>query len=171
MKRDNLMVVPLPGFDPEIGRLMWCLEDIRQLLLKRISGISQELLDKRVDKGHSIGSLLYHIALIEADWLYEEVLEGEWNPDIRALFPHADRNNDGTLTYMEGETIVEHLHRLQSVRNELLFCFQNIDIKDWRKPKSFTHYDVTPEWVVFHLIEHESHHKGQIFQMLVTSKG
>ncbi|MBP1082581.1 DinB family protein [Bacillus gobiensis] len=27
-------------------------------------------------------------------------------------------------------------------------------------------YDVTPEWVVYHLIEHESYHRGQIFQLL-----
>lgn len=69
MKRKNLIVLPLHGFESEIGRWLWCLEDIRRTLLEKISGISQQHLDTEVI-GHSIGSLLYHIALIEADWLY-----------------------------------------------------------------------------------------------------
>ena len=165
------MVVPLPNYEMEIGRMIWCLEDVRRTVLKRVSGVSMELLDRRAGNGHSVGSLLYHIALIEADWLYVEVLESEWSPHIRSLFPLADRNHDGTLTHIEGETIDEHIHRLHAVRQELLTCFQRMDIEDWRKPRSLARYDVTPEWVLYHLIEHEAHHRGQIFPMLVASQG
>jgi uncharacterized damage-inducible protein DinB len=168
MKRKNLLVLPLPDYEPEIGRWIWCLEDVRQTLLERISGISQPYLDSKLNGGSSIGSLLYHIALIEADWLYEDVLSGEWNPKIRSLFPLEDRNNDGTLTQIEGRDLDEHLHRLNSVREELLSHYRSMDLKDWRKPRILKHYDVTPEWVIYHLIEHESHHRGQIFQMLAT---
>ncbi|WP_088090489.1 MULTISPECIES: DinB family protein [unclassified Bacillus (in: firmicutes)] len=31
-------------------------------------------------------------------------------------------------------------------------------------------YDVTTEWIIYHLIEHESHHRGQIFQILANLK-
>jgi uncharacterized damage-inducible protein DinB len=41
-----------------------------------------------------------------------------------------------------------------------------MDLKDWRKLRTVEKYDVSPEWVVYHLIEHESHHRGQIFQLL-----
>ncbi|MFJ5716097.1 DinB family protein [Neobacillus sp. NPDC093127] len=164
--RDDLSVVPLPDFEPEIGRWIWCLEDVRKPLLKRVFGLNQDFLDKRLNGGHSIGSLLYHIALIEADWLYEEVLGGKWNPKIRSLFPLEDRNSDNTLIHIEGQNIEEHLHRLKSVRDELLFHFRSMDVKDWRTARSLTHYDVTPEWVIYHLIEHESNHRGQIFQIL-----
>lgn len=118
MKRKNLIVLPLHGFESEIGRWLWCLEDIRRTLLEKISGISQQQLDTEVI-GHSIGSLLYHIALIEADWLYEEVLGGKWNPNIRTLFPQEDRNDDDTLSSVKGQNLDEHLHRLQCVRDEL----------------------------------------------------
>lgn len=165
MKRKNLIVLPLHGFESEIGRWLWCLEDIRRTLLEKISGISQQQLDTEVI-GHSIGSLLYHIALIEADWLYEEVLGGKWNPNIRTLFPQEDRNDDDTLSSVKGQNLHEHLHRLQCVRDELLFHFRTMDLEDWRTSRSLIHYDVTPEWVIYHLLEHESHHRGQIFQML-----
>jgi uncharacterized damage-inducible protein DinB len=170
MSRKNLLVLPLPDYEPEIGRWIWCLEDVRQTLLERISGISQPYLDTKLNGGHSIGALLYHIALVEADWLYEEVLGGEWNPKIRSLFPLESRNNDNTLTHLEGQDLDEHLHRLKSVREELLSHFRSMDLKDWRKQRILTHYDVTPEWVIYHLIEHESHHRGQIFQMLAALK-
>jgi len=169
MKRKNLIVLPLHGFESEIGRWLWCLEDIRRTLLEKISGISQQQLDTEVI-GHSIGSLLYHIALIEADWLYEEVLGGKWNPNIRSLFPQEDRNDDDTLSSVKGQNLDEHLHRLQCVRDELLFHFRTMDLEDWRTSRSLIHYDVTPEWVIYHLLEHESHHRGQIFQMLENLK-
>ena len=169
MKRKNLIVLLLHGFESEIGRWLWCLEDIRRTLLEKISGISQQQLDTEVI-GHSIGSLLYHIALIEADWLYEEVLGGKWNPNIRTLFPQEDRNDDDTLSSVKGQNLDEHLHRLQCVRDELLFHFRTMDLEDWRTSRSLIHYDVTPEWVIYHLLEHESHHRGQIFQMLENLK-
>jgi len=169
MKRKNLIVLPLHGFESEIGRWLWCLEDIRRTLLEKISGISQQQLDTEVI-GHSIGSLLYHIALIEADWLYEEVLGSKWNPNIRTLFPQEDRNDDDTLSSVKGQNLDEHLHRLQCVRDELLFHFRTMDLEDWRTSRSLIHYDVTPEWVIYHLLEHESHHRGQIFQMLENLK-
>lgn len=169
MKRKNLIVLPLHGFESEIGRWLWCLEDIRRTLLDKISGISQQQLDTEVI-GHSIGSLLYHIALIEADWLYEEVLGGKWNPNIRTLFPQEDRNDDDTLSSVKGQNLNEHLHRLQCVRDELLFHFRTMDLEGWRTSRSLIHYDVTPEWVIYHLLEHESHHRGQIFQMLENLK-
>ncbi|WP_256256362.1 DinB family protein [Paenibacillus sp. BC26] len=37
---------------------------------------------------------------------------------------------------------------------------------DEKKKFVRTHYDVTPEWAIYHLIEHESHHRGQIYQMV-----
>ncbi|MFJ6208658.1 DinB family protein [Lysinibacillus sp. NPDC092081] len=169
MKRENLFVVPLSDFEPEIGRWIWCLEDVRRTLLKKISDISQQQLDAKLN-GHSIGALLYHIALIEADWLYEEVLGGKWNPEIRSLFPQEDRNEDGTLSYISEQTLDEHLHRLQCVRDELLFHFRSMDLEDWRESRNLLHYDVTPEWVIYHLLEHEAHHRGQIFQMLSILK-
>lgn len=62
MDRKNLVVVSVSDFETEIGRWMWCLEDVRRTLLEKISGISQQQLDAKLN-GHSIGSLLYHIAL------------------------------------------------------------------------------------------------------------
>jgi uncharacterized damage-inducible protein DinB len=104
--------------------------------------------------------------LVEADWLYVEVLCAEWDPEISSLFPFDSRSEDGSLTHIEGQSVEEHFYRLNKVRGEFLSHFRSMDLTDWRKPRVLEHYDVTPEWVVYHLIEHESHHRGQIFQFL-----
>ncbi|MEN2768463.1 DinB family protein [Ornithinibacillus xuwenensis] len=170
MKRNRLVVESLPGFEPEIGRWIWCLEDIRKTILEKVCELSPDVIGKRIDDQPSIGSLLYHIALIEADWLYEEVLEGKWNSTIKALFPYEDRHPDGTLTHIEGMSLDEHVHRLRAVREDLHYHYCSMDIDEWRRVRSLASYDVTPEWVIYHLLEHESHHRGQIFQMIRALK-
>ena len=88
MQRKTLTIEALPGFDePEIGRWIWGLEDVRRTILKRLAGIRYEHLNHKAADRQSIGSLLYHIAFIEADWLYAEVLESDWDPKIKACFP------------------------------------------------------------------------------------
>jgi uncharacterized damage-inducible protein DinB len=166
LERRNLLVSPLPEYEEEIGRWLWCLEDVRRTLITELTGISQSILDTKIDERQTIGSILYHIALIEADWLYVEVLGAEWDPEISSLFPLDSRSEDGSLTHIEGQSLEEHFYRLNKVREVFLSHFRSMDLTDWRKPRVLEHYDVTPEWVVYHLIEHESHHRGQIFQLL-----
>lgn len=166
LKRRTLLVSPLPEYEEEVGRWLWCLEDVRRTLITELTGISQSILDTKIDERHTIGSLLYHIALVEADWLYVEVLGVEWDFEIRSLFPLESRSEDGTLTHIEGQSLEEHFYRLNKVRQVFLSYFRSMDLTDWRKTRVLENYDVTPEWVVYHLIEHESHHRGQIFQVL-----
>lgn len=166
MQRKTLTVEALPGFEPEIGRWIWGLVDVRRTILKRLEGIRYEQLNHRVEGRQSIGALLYHIAYIEADWLYAEVLESDWDPKIKASFPWDHRTEDNRLSEVPDQSLDEHLHRMQMVRHELLAHFKGMDLSDWRKVRQLEPYDVTPEWVIYHLIEHESHHRGQIFQLL-----
>ena len=76
------------------------------------------------------------------------------------------RTEDNRLSEVSDQSLDEHLHRMQKVRHELLAHFKGMDLSDWRKVRQLEAYDVTPEWVIYHLIEHESHHRGQIFQLL-----
>jgi uncharacterized damage-inducible protein DinB len=163
--KDALFMFSLPGYAPEIGRWLWCLEDVRHNLATRLAGTPQSGLDYKPANGHTIGTLLYHIAFVEAGWLYGEVIGSEeLPPEISALFP-AEGWTEGKLTPFKGESLEEHLTRLRTVREALLTHFQTMTAEDWRTPRALEEYDVTPEWVIYHLIEHEAHHRGQIFQL------
>ncbi|RCX23832.1 putative damage-inducible protein DinB [Fontibacillus phaseoli] len=162
-ERKSNIISPLPDFEPEIGRWLWGMDDVRRTIKTKLADISQEMLDFKPEGKSSIGSLLYHIALIEADWLYEEVLCSPWDPAIKALFPAECRDESDGLSSVEGEDAISHFARLDQVRETFKANFRGMSLEEWRRPRVLPAYDVTPEWVVYHLIEHEANHRGQIF--------
>jgi len=99
-QRDNLIITPLSGYASDVGVWLAALQDARQRTLRVLAKIESQWLDFiPQDGGESIGTILYHLAVIEADWLYVEVLQAaSYPPEINILFPHDVRDNDGKLT-------------------------------------------------------------------------
>jgi uncharacterized damage-inducible protein DinB len=162
--KHRYIIDPLEGYPTEIGRALWSLEDVRRATRRAVDGLEVEELDAASTEGeNSIGSLLYHIAVIEADWLYMEVLEQESFPDeALALFPQDVRDDRGKLAVVRDLPLDNHMRRLDRTRELLLGAFQSISVEDYRRARSFPRYDVTPEWVIHHLVQHEAEHGGQI---------
>ena len=162
----------LNGYQPEIGRAVWMLEAARWRLLQSISGLDTAVLDWQPPYGgNSIGTLLYHIAAIEADWLYTEVLEIPFAPEIDALLSFNVRDKDGRLTVVTGQFLAEHQHRLAVCRAHLLTAYQDMSLDDFRRLRHFEQYDIAPEWVLHHLIQHETEHRGQIMEVCLQLTG
>lgn len=156
---------------PEIAPWVWAIEDTRRRTLGRLAGLTTDVIDwQPPEKENSIGTLLYHIALIEADWLYTEVLEQPLPPDVAALFPWDARDDRGCLTQVLGVSLEQHLQRLATVRALLLQTFQHIDQEEFRRIRHLDDYDVTPEWVLHHLMQHEAEHRGEIGAMRVAAE-
>jgi uncharacterized damage-inducible protein DinB len=170
---EDLQVMALPGYEPEIGRWLWALQDTRDRTLQSLDGLADVDLDtKPPGADNTIGVLLYHIALIEADWLYAEALDNRpIPPDIEALFPLDARDEERHLSALQGVPLQEHLQRLQTVRDILLEEFKAMALEDFRRPRHFPNqYDVTPEWVLHHLMQHEAEHRGQIQTLRVLMR-
>lgn len=89
---------PLPASHPELGRWLWALEDTRRRTLEALDGIAQEEIDWTLPGlDNVIGTLLYHIALIKADYLCIDILRmGDYLPDLKALLPHPGRDEAAT---------------------------------------------------------------------------
>jgi len=140
------------------------LEDTRRETREALTGLVPATLDWLPPQGeNSIGTLLYHVALIELDWLYTEALESRpWPEELKSHFGLADRDADERLSPLHGETLDGHLHRLDLARQRLLAAFRGMTLQDFRRPHVFPQYRVTAEWVLQHLIQHEGEHRGQI---------
>lgn len=160
--RDHLHIPAIEGFVPEIGRAIWMLEDTRTETGRRLEGIAPEVIDWQPPTGNSIGTLLYHIAVIEMDWVFNEVMEEKLPKSVWDAFPHDVRGKDGRLTVVSGVSLDAHFKRLDSTRRVLLDVFQHMSLEDFRRPRSAPRYDVTPAWVIHHLIQHEAEHRGEI---------
>ena len=161
--RQRLILTPAPATVPEVGALLAVLHDARLRTLNRVKKISG--LDAVTVGHHSAGTLLYHIALIEIDWLYADVLEkaeDNFPADARDWFPLDARGEEGHLSIVTGEPLERHLARLDWVRGLLDATFTDMPLCDFRRPRVLDDHDVTPEWVLMHLALHEAHHEGQL---------
>jgi hypothetical protein len=120
------------------------------------------MVDRRVtDQLNTIGTLLYHVALIEADWLLDDIFDdrGAWPSD---LLPFGDRDPKGTLTEVRGVPLAQHVGRLAAVRELLLGRIRPMSVEDFHAPRAREHYDVSPAWVLHHLLQHEAEHRAHI---------
>jgi uncharacterized damage-inducible protein DinB len=119
---DQRVITPLPASHPELGRWLWALEDTRRRTLEAVEGVTQEELDwTPAGLANSIGTLLYHIALIETDYLCVDILGMEdYFPDLMTLLQFSDRDEAGELSVVTGVSLENHLARLATVRARFL---------------------------------------------------
>ena len=59
------------GYVPEIGRWLWAMNEVRRRTLRLVDALDQRVLDWEGPDGreNAIGTLLYHIALVEMSWV------------------------------------------------------------------------------------------------------
>ena len=175
-ERRELRAQPLPGYNPEIGLWLWALQDVRRRYTMRlIDVLDQRTLDWEGpdERENAIGTLLYHIAEGEMGWLFYNVLMRPDLPEqVKPDFPFPSRGPDGRLTPVLGESLESHLGRLARSRKVFLETFKEIRAGEWRRLRSpeSEDYSVTPEWVVFHLVEHEAGHAFQISSLKARAR-
>lgn len=150
--------------DSEIGRWILALNDTRARTRRELKSVPDSLVDAKPPNGgsSSIGSILYHLAIIEADWLFDDILgtqETDWPSD---LFPKDVREDGRHLSDFEGEALNDHLARLDKVREMLLDTIRNMSPDELHRTRERKSYHVSPAWVLHHLMQHEAEHRSQI---------
>jgi len=164
MSKQNLIIDEIEGCEAEVGRAVWRLMDARQRTLTWLRDIQLSLVDwlPPDDRMNGIGTILYHIAAIEVSWLYEEILQKDFSPEVEGLFPVPVRDENGKLSVIQNLTLERHLDRLQRTRDFLLGVLRGMTLKEFQRPHTLPDYNVTPEWVLHHLAQHESEHRGEM---------
>ncbi len=166
--RSRLVLAPL-GDDPEVGLWLAALEEGRADTLKELERVTHDMVDWYPDAPlNSIGTLLYHIALIEAAWVAEEILESDDEPiELAGVLPWPDREGPGNggarrLSRIDGQTLDEHRERLATVRGWTLDQLKPMTNADFHRVRSLEAYDVAPNWVLHHVLQHEAEHRSHI---------
>ena len=170
----RLAAEPLRGFPDAMGLWLWALQEVRRDTLKSVAGVDQGTLDWEGDDAtdNTIGSLLYHIGLVEMSWLYLDILEKELPAEVQEDYPRPMADASGRLARVLEVPLDEHLARLERSRQLFLEALTGMTLDDWRRLRdpSGVDYRVTPEWAVFHLMEHEAGHAYQIRSMKRRAK-
>lgn len=164
--RDRLILEPIAGA-PQVGLLLAALQDGRRRTLRELESVDEGMLGKRPTALplHTIGQLLYHIALIEADWVLSEIQElpeFTWPGWMEAEFPIDVRDEEGRLSDVPAEPMDRALARLARVRSHALEVMSGLDDVELHRLRSLEPYDVTPAWALHHLLQHEAEHRAQI---------
>jgi uncharacterized damage-inducible protein DinB len=162
--KSNQRIVTAPeGYEPSVAHWVWALEDTRQRTKDCLYGVTNKIIDWiPAEGGNSIGTLLYHIVAIELSYLYEDILETGWSEELESLITYDVRDDQGKLTVVQDEGLEDHLDRLDAGRDLFLKAMREMSPDDFHRPRLVEDYEVTPEWVLHHLIQHESEHRGQI---------
>jgi uncharacterized damage-inducible protein DinB len=163
VSKDNLTITPAPAKDSLVGRWLSYLDDGRERTKSVVEGLTTERLEyQQPPFQNSISTLLAHIAAIEMDWLYSEILEQEIPKEVLVLLPPDVRDETGRLIEVKGVSLEQHLERLEKTHQFFINHLSTMTLEDFLRVRSLEPYDVTPEWVCLHLLEHEAAHRGQI---------
>jgi hypothetical protein len=175
--RERLFLEPI-GDDPEVGRWLAALEDGRRDTLRELEGVTPAMVDWYPDAPlNSIGTLLYHIALIEADWVANEILELHDPPELADLLPWSDREEDGSvggerrLWRVDGQSLSDHVERLAAIRRWLLDHLRAMTNQEFHRVRALELYDVSPDWALHHILQHEAEHRSHIAWLRDTYPG
>ena len=129
--------------------------EIREELLGAVQALSQEALDwKPIDhpKVRSIADLLRHIATSEDYWI-RVIIGGEGERQERTAESHPK--------------LSDILDDLERVRERTRAYMASISAHDLRETRHHERHGEKPiAWILFHIFEHDSHHKAQILQNL-----
>jgi hypothetical protein len=140
--------------EPIVARYLTMLADCRLLTIESIKSTRADLLYwRRNDFDSNISDLLYHIALVEADWLHTEVREEAIPRELSQQLGYEDRDNRGRLVHIGEEQLDSSLVRLAIVRQKLNDTYSKMDMKEFRRLRQLPKYDVS---------QHEAEHRGQI---------
>jgi uncharacterized damage-inducible protein DinB len=149
--------------EPLVARYLTMLADCRSLTMDGIKNLRFDLLYwRRNDFDSNISDLLYHIAYVEADWLYSDVLEKPIPEELTQQLSYKDRDNVGRLIHVGAEELESSLIRMEKVRAKLNLTFAKMTLEEFRRLRHLEKHDVSPEWVLHHLLQHEAEHRGQI---------
>ena len=164
--RERLVLEPAAGA-PGVGLLVAALEDGRRRTLRELESVNDDMLGARPKALplHTIGQLLYHVALIEADWVLSEIQElpdSAWPEWVHAEFPIEVRDEAGRLSDVPPEPMERAVARLARVRTHALAAIEALDDDELHRVRSLPPYDVTPAWAIHHLVQHEAEHRAHI---------
>lgn len=161
-------MVPVEGCDPIVGAALWVMQDCRRRTLRELESVRDEWLDAVPPMGHNtLGTILYHMAAAEVGWLYDDLLKKPFPPDLKALFPTDDRDEQGMLARLKGSPLSAYLDRLAIAREHFISEYKAMSVEDFRRLREITYWTgethwLTAEFILYHLVNHDAEHRGEI---------
>ena len=158
---------------PQLSLLWWMLEDVRKVTLRGIEGLTKEQLFQPPMGGeYPIGAYLMHLAEAEVYWL--QVISGsKVDVDIKKKiyygkwFDPSKGEVEGPKEPLEVKNYLEALREVRELLRNYIFTMEDIELEEiivqkWEGGEE----NISKKWIIYHLIEHEAHHRGQMMLLI-----
>lgn len=148
------------------------LRDVRDVTLKGVSKLSKDqLFTPPAVNEYPIGAYLMHLCECDIHWL--EVLSGESINESCKQQCYFDKWFDPSGTPSPPSAppdISEYAKSLHETRGMLLGYLTQLKDTDLESSATMKSrkgdIEISKKWIVYHLIEHEAHHRGQMFMLM-----
>ncbi|MDH5404446.1 MAG: DinB family protein [Candidatus Heimdallarchaeota archaeon] len=145
-----------------LGLMFAQMEFVRSKLLERVCNYDLATLDFTPDdrKVETIATSLYHIAAVEYSWIFEDIF-GE-DMDFEE-WKHGFALRSGIdIDQIKGREISFYLDKLSELRSKVFEKLSTLDDRDMKREITVDGEVFDIEWILFHVMEHEMQHLGQI---------
>lgn len=150
------------------------IEDVRKVTLSGIQHLSEDQLFESpsdTDKEFPIGSYLMHLAECDIFWL--EVLSGIDQPEELKKRCYYNSWFDPSETPRFPESPIEfsvYKEVIDEARKNFLDYVSEMDDSQLEEEVSIkgdtSGRKIKKKWIIYHILEHEAHHRGQMFMLL-----
>jgi uncharacterized damage-inducible protein DinB len=172
-ERGLFLIAEIPGFTPQIGRLVSMMNYVRSTTLTAVAGLGVDELDYLHDsQSNSIGTLLSHIAAAEVGYqaatFYGRGLDEEEKREWGAALDLGER----ARREIKGHELDYYVRRLEQVRGKKLAELgRRADewLEEWTSSGSGQRVNNYFKW--FHVFGHEVNHRGQIRWLRTRATG
>jgi uncharacterized damage-inducible protein DinB len=157
------LITDVPGYSPNIGRLICMMNYARFSTLHSVKGLTLKELDHQFDdKSNSIGALLLHIAAVDFYYQKLSLEEIEASQEEIDKWECALDLGDSSRNEIKGNDLNFYITTLNEIRSCTYELMKEKDDEWLEKKRKFGNSDVNNYWIWFHVFEDEINHRGQI---------
>lgn len=164
MTKTSKTIIPVEGYSVKLGLYLAQMEETRQRTLEYIAGLSKDTMSWIPgERCECIGTLILHIAAVERSWIGEDIERREMESWWEIAFPIRLG-----IPQVKGYSMDYYLGILETTRQETREALKKLSDSDLTRmitpleSESDEEKEYSIEWILFHLIEHEALHAGQI---------
>lgn len=158
-----------------IQLLKWMMQDVREVLLQGIEGLTKEkLFAAPVEGEFPIGAYLMHLGEVDAYW-YSELSGMQMPDDLKkrvydnCWFDCPVENYNPPKHVIETEEYLNAIAETRKILFDYMDTMKDSELEDVVRMKK-NGEPLTKKWILYHLIEHEAHHRGQMFMLIRMGK-
>ena len=163
-EQDLFLITEIPGFTPQIGRLVSMMNYVRSTTLSAVAGLSVSELDYLYDsQSNSIGALLSHIAAAEVGYQAATFFGRGLDEQERQEWGAALDLGERARREIRGHELDHYVSRLERVRaTTLAELGRRTDQWLDERTSSTGGREVNNYFKWFHVFGHEINHRGQM---------